>query len=305
MKMKTAIVLTLCCCLLAAASCAGDETASYGIIQGGSLHMREYPSREADISATYDSGTWVELVAEAENGFYSVIAEDGREGYMMQGYILPDTLAAGDWGTVENGTRYVNLRADPSEDGEIIGHVTTGDRFELLAYGDPYAMVRFDGVSVGYIASGLIRLDSETDWLRETTHTMSGENLSLHAVPSATGEIIGTYHQGAEVIILIKGENWSKVFVEGALGYMYTQALIPHKTQRAAHAKATPLPEVPQQSPAYIENPALITGPGPMNPALSGEHPRGGPLAVSYDFTPDGAFHDGVGGEVDADQLDG
>lgn len=302
MKRTAGIVVLLCVCLLAAISFAGEDSAQYGIIQGGSLHMRAYPSRDAEITATYDAGTWVQLVAEAENGFYSVIAEDGKEGYMMAGYILPDVLAAGDWGTVENGGRYVNLRADPSEDAEVIGHVATGDRFELLAYGDSYAMVRFDGTSVGYVASKLIRLDGETDWMQETTHTMSGEPLSLHAAPSAMGEILGTYHQGTEAVILIKGENWSKVFVDGTFGYMYTQALMPHST---AHARATAAPVVAQQPQGYDDNPALITGPGAMNPGLSGGHPRGNPLVVGYDFTPDDSFHDGTQGLATADQLDG
>lgn len=310
MKNKALLLLLalLCACLPAAVSLAGDvaDVPQYGIIQGGSLHMREYPAADARVTATYDGGTWVQVVAEAENGFYQVIAEDGREGYMMAGYILPDTLAAGDWGTVENGGRYVNLRADGREDGEIIGHLATGDRFELLAYGDAYAMVRVAGDTVGYVATKLINLDGETDWMKETTHTTGGEALSLHAAPFASGEVLGTYRQGTEAIILIKGENFSKVFIQGQLGYMYTQALVQHK---AAHPKATAAPtatpHVGMQPPHYQDNPALVTGPGPAGPALSGDHPRGNPLVVSYDFTPSGAFHDGTGGAATEDQLDG
>lgn len=305
MRIRIMALAVLCICLTAGLALAADGDAQYGIIQGGSLHMREAPSQEAAVAATYDSGTWVQIVAQADEVFDEVIAEDGQHGYMMTGYILPDTVGPGDWGTVENGGRHVNLRSGPSKEDGVIGHVSTGDRFELLAYGDSYSMVRFDGTSVGYIASSMILLDGEAEHKQETTHS-GGQGLSLYAAPAADSQVIDSLPSGTEVTVLIEGKTWSKVFVDDSFGYMHTASLVRHT--KAQH-KAEPTPNVQMHPPLVTSNPALVMAPGPVQSGSGmppyASHPRGGPLVTSYDFTPDESFHDGVGQEVSEDQLDG
>ena len=52
------------------------------------LNDREEPNKTADVIAVLEAGSEVRLVSEKPvNGFYNVIAVDGREGYCMCDYI--------------------------------------------------------------------------------------------------------------------------------------------------------------------------------------------------------------------------
>ena len=52
------------------------------------LNVRKEPSKMADVIAVLEAGSEVRLVSEKPiNGFYNVIAADGREGYCMCDYI--------------------------------------------------------------------------------------------------------------------------------------------------------------------------------------------------------------------------
>lgn len=212
------MVLTLLCAALVPAVALGE--ARYGIIQGGSLHMRTEPSFDAPIEKTYDSGTWVQILDDSNGTFYHVETSEGHQGYMMAKYIIEDTLEPGSWGTVENGERYVNLRTGPSTDYPVIARFNTGARFELLEYGEIFSKVRFYGSQVGYMSSGLFRLDDETVWEENYTHADNGGNVNLRTGPSFRADVIDSYPVGTKVIILIQGISWHKVYVKGHFGYM-------------------------------------------------------------------------------------
>ena len=52
------------------------------------LNVRKEPNKMADVIAVLEAGSEVQLVSEKPvNGFYNVIAVDGREGYCMCDYI--------------------------------------------------------------------------------------------------------------------------------------------------------------------------------------------------------------------------
>ena len=52
------------------------------------LNVRKEPNKMADVIAVLEAGSEVRLVSEKPvNGFYNVIAADGREGYCMCDYI--------------------------------------------------------------------------------------------------------------------------------------------------------------------------------------------------------------------------
>ena len=52
------------------------------------LNVRKEPNKMADVIAVLEAGSEVRLVSEKPvNGFYNVIAVDGREGYCMCDYI--------------------------------------------------------------------------------------------------------------------------------------------------------------------------------------------------------------------------
>ena len=66
-----------------------SETKLPGIVGNcARLNVRKEPNKMADVIAVLEAGSEVRLVSEKPvNGFYNVIAADGREGYCMCDYI--------------------------------------------------------------------------------------------------------------------------------------------------------------------------------------------------------------------------
>lgn len=222
-KLLSIILCAMLVCALCAPSLALGET--YGVIHGGSLRMRERAETNAAIIKSYPSGSWVEILDDMAGPFYHVIAEDGQHGYMMSNYVTVDSLSAGSWATITNGNRYVNLRSGPSTAYRILGRYNNGTRLEVLEYGEIFSKVRIGGDQVGYMSSGLIRLDGETVWEESTVESNNGGAVHLRRGPTTKASIINTFPVGTEAIILVRGLNWDKVFIGGQFGYMMSHFL--------------------------------------------------------------------------------
>ena len=306
--MKKLISIILCAIMvfaICAPAFAQGET--YGIIHGGSLRMRENAFTDAAIIKTYPSGSWVEILDDMSGPFYHVMAEDGQHGYMMANYITVDSLSAGSWATIENGDHYVNLRSGPSTDYRIIGQYNSGTRMEVLEYGEVFSRVRINGDQLGYMSSGLVRLDGETVWQESTVEAANGGAVHLRQGPNTKAAIINSYPVGTEAIILVRGLNWNKVFIGGQFGYMMTHFLEANGQGgyhtgsgtggsdsgigHGAHYGGTPIGS--GVTPGDAGTPiGTGVGPGPVatvTPIGSGASPSGGGIGtgVHYDFVPD------------------
>ena len=188
--------------------------------------MRSDPRTDAKVVKIYHNGTWVEILGQ-EGAFYKVIADDNRTGYMACNFVTEDLLELGNWATVENGNRYVNLRSGPSTDYRVIGRYKTGTRLEIMEYGNVFAYVRVNGQTLGYMSNGLFRLDGQTDWEEDRIHATSGSSVNLRRGPSTRAKIIRSYPIGTKAVILIRGNKWHKVIVNDEIGYMNADFLEP------------------------------------------------------------------------------
>lgn len=216
---RLAVLLALLCAVALPATALGEL---YGIVHGGNLRMRTAPSRNAGVEKLYPNGTWVEILEE-ENEFYYVLAEDGRYGYMSVAYLTTDDGQLGTWATVENGSKYVNMRSGPSSTSRTIGRVYTGTRVEVLDYGTVYAYCRVNGNTLCYLSNGLLRLDGQQVWEEMTVHADGGAR--LRTGPSTRYDRIRTVPNGGKVTVLIEGNRWHKVSYKGEVGFMSAEYL--------------------------------------------------------------------------------
>ena len=218
-KIAALLSFTLMTALLMTGAHAEDIL--FGINHGKGLRLRTQPSYSAKVVKNYRAGTWVEILGE-EGTFYRVITEDGHEGYMDKGYVTPvQSKDSGVWATVENGTKFVNVRAEGNSESTVIDHLHTGDRVEVLDRGKYYHFVRIRGDTLGYISNAFLRIDGENVVSRTYIYSVNkSSSVYLSEGPGPRYDTIASYTTGNKVNVLVKGYNWYRVEVNGNVGFM-------------------------------------------------------------------------------------
>ena len=130
---------------------------------------------------------------------------------------LADTA---DSGLVKGGK--LNLRQQPSLSAKVLGQFPTGTLVEIVEAGDEWHKVEVGGKS-GYMMAKF--LNSGETQQTAVVRTNTGIGLNLREEPATNGAIITSAKNGAQVVVLQKGREWSRVSVNGEEGFMATQYL--------------------------------------------------------------------------------
>lgn len=130
---------------------------------------------------------------------------------------LADTAASA---LVKGGA--LNLRETASLEAKVLGQYPTGTLIEITEQGAEWSKVFVSG-KAGYMMTKY--LDSANAAIAATVRTNTGIGLNLREQPSLAGKIITAAKNGAKVTVLQKGASWSRVDVEGKVGFMATQYL--------------------------------------------------------------------------------
>ena len=121
----------------------------------------------------------------------------------------------------------VRLRASASTKGRVIDAFPVGTKVNVLNKGDTWCKVRVAG-KTGYMMTQYLYTESANGggsgkvmyvW------TPSGTTLNLREEPNAWSTILGSYRVGTKVNVLKRGSVWTKVSVNGKVGYMGSQYL--------------------------------------------------------------------------------
>lgn len=133
---------------------------------------------------------------------------------------------------IRSGT-LVRLRASASTKAKVLDAFPKGTRVNVLDKGAIWCKVRVDG-KVGYMmtkylysdtSSGSSGSGSSGGGTTMYVSTPSGTTLNLRSDADTYSEILGAYRPGTKVTLLKRGRLWSKVSVNGLVGYMYTSYL--------------------------------------------------------------------------------
>ena len=116
----------------------------------------------------------------------------------------------------------LNLRQQPSLSAKVLGQFPTGTLVEIIEAGSEWHKVEVGG-KTGYMMSKF--LNSGEKQQTATVRTNSGIGLNLRETPDMDGAIITSARNGAQVVVLQKGSEWSRVSVNGTEGFMATQYL--------------------------------------------------------------------------------
>ena len=194
------------------------------------VNMRQGPGTGYEWSGAAEEGKWVGITGENGNWYSVFLPETSQYGYMSKNYLkrAGDAAEPGvNSGVVSNpkATQFLNLRAYPSYDAQVLGIYYNGAAFTLLSAGsDGWYQVQING-QTGYFRREYVRLNgasaaSQFAYIRSDN---SGR-VNLRNAPTYIGsDVIGQYEPGTQVIVLmsstVAGSFW-KVSVSGQVGYM-------------------------------------------------------------------------------------
>lgn len=151
-----ALVLLL---LLPLCACAQSALVDNGSDPNSRLNMRAQPSRDGASLGKFYSGTQVDIVADAGDGWAQVTLGGGNHslsGYMMRSYLATGADAGGvlDARPVMQvvspyGTPSVVLRDTPSNSYDAVAMLAVGERVTVIGVSGDYYYVQMADDSVG------------------------------------------------------------------------------------------------------------------------------------------------------------
>ena len=149
--------------------------------------LRAQPGENAEILARIDSGRGV--VVFLEDGGYAFVQYGMKTGYVPSASVAREAEPAGEAAADAGGTeaaevrvrladeeQTLNLRAAPAKDGQVIGHLRSGERLSLLMTRDGWSCVRY-GETIGFVRS-------------EYLEKAAPETEAAHAVPAGIRAVI-------------------------------------------------------------------------------------------------------------------
>ncbi len=221
------------------------------VVKGGALNMRKAPSLTAEVIKQYPTGTWMTVI-ETE-GEWSKVKVNGQEGYVMSKY-LSDTADSTTLYVRTNTGVGLNLRDQPSLEGNIITSYKPGTAVTLVLRGNDWYKVSVDGTT-GYMASRYLTGSQSTGSSGGTTATgypktgvvsNPGANqvLLLRETASTDARVLGYYRNGTSVQLLGESGSFYKVTVNGQNGYMMKKYIKVSGSASGSTGSAT-LPAVP------------------------------------------------------------
>ena len=205
------------------------DTADSALVKGGALNLRETASLTAKVLGQYPTGTLVEIVESGSE--WHKVSVGGQQGYMMAKYLSTengDTAA-----TVRTNTGIgLNLREEPSLQGDIITSYKPGTKVTVLQRGKSWSRVKVDSRE-GFMATQYLSFSgqggtgsSATGKVAVVNNPKDTQVLNLRQEASLDAKVLSYYRNGVKVTILEEGKTCHKVQVEdGRIGYMMAKFL--------------------------------------------------------------------------------
>lgn len=221
--------LTAACAVMLPTLALADAADS-ALVQGGALNLRETASLTAKVLGQYPTGTMVEIIEEGDT--WHKVEVGGKTGYMMAKYL--NTAAKNVTATVRTNTGIgLNLREEPSMQGQIITSYKPGTKVTVLQKGASWSRVKVNGKE-GFMATQYLKFSSAqaegstsaTGKIALVNNPKDTQVLNLRKDPSLDAKVLSYYKNGTKVTILKGGSTWHKVQVEdGKTGYMMAKFL--------------------------------------------------------------------------------
>ena len=197
-------------------------------MDGVSLYVQ--PSLESDALQTLAAGSVVTLLK--LNFAWSRVQSAGAEGY------VPTHALSFGYGSPQPGLAKVTapggkltLRADMTTKSKALGTIPSGRAVILLARGETFSLVRFEGKEGYALTVHLKEMPASTELGTLTqVHSLTEDRVANVRVRSAgdrKGREYTKIRAGLHVVVLEYADGWAMVEAEGYHGYMMEDYLKP------------------------------------------------------------------------------
>ena len=155
MKRKMTALLAALLLMLPVAAMSHGAVIDNGSDPGSRLNMRSQPSRDASAVGKFVSGTQVEVLGDAGDGWSQVCIGSGRgsiTGYMLTEYLKPSSaIDARESRKVASpyGTQSVVLRDRPSNSYNAVAMLMVGETVTVIGVSGDFCFVETADSSVG------------------------------------------------------------------------------------------------------------------------------------------------------------
>lgn len=276
-RKKIALLAALILALTAVLPMSAALADRKGTVKGGWLVLRNAPSFNGTILASYPSGTVV-TITETVGSWYAVITPDNMAGYMLGDYLQVSGSSGGN--TVQGDTAYVTsrnglnvrLRSGPGKGYSILASYAPGTKCTVLSAGNNWCRVQIGGYT-GYMMTEFLTSNSGgytvqpqpvPDGTTVYVTSRNGNGVNLRSGPDKSYSSIGFYSVGTAATMITRGSTWSYIQIGNRIGYMMTQFLTTNQ----------PAPPAPPLSGAYVvsangKNVNLRTGPSTGSPVIT------------------------------------
>lgn len=252
---------------------------TFMVVKGGALNLRQEPSLSAKVLGQYPTGTWMTVLS--EDGEWSKVSVNGKQGYVMNKYLSEG--ASGSTLYVRTNTgRGLNLRDEPSLEGNIITSFKPGTAVEVLVRGSSWHKVSVSG-TVGYMSAQYLTGSQSSGSTSTSSKTGVVKNpganqvLLLRETASTDARVLGYYRNGTTVQILGESNGFYKVNVGGKSGYMMKKFITVHSSSASTLPEAPFTAELINPNGNHIVN--FRTAPG-LNASIIKAHPVGTQIKV-------------------------
>lgn len=227
-----------------------DGYANLGIAEvSGFLNVRKTPENYGEIVGKLQKGAACEIVDTSTEGWYK-ITSGGVNGYVSRQYILTGDQAKKI--AAENveeraviQAEKLNVRATPSQDGEIVGQVLKDERYPVKSIEDGWVQIDDGFISADYVTVRYALNEARKMDMRTTVLSLY-DNLGVSNVSNylnvrdnpdeKTGKIIAKLPSNAGCDILeTPKDGWYKVRSGKITGYVKSEFIL---TGQAAKDKA-------------------------------------------------------------------
>ena len=160
----------ICLLMLMLTLVGGRAFAQSAVVNNGSdaaarLNMRGQPSKDADSLGQFYTGTPVNIVSDAGNGWSQVTIGSGNNslsGYMMTAYLSADASGVTDATlyrevTSPYGTQSIIVRSEPSHSYEAVAALVGGDSVRVIGTAGSYYYVLLSDQSVGCLSTSEVK----------------------------------------------------------------------------------------------------------------------------------------------------
>ena len=211
-----------------------------------------------EVALIGSDGSWAEVRHNHQTGY--VLSANVTRTYHTTTQAQEDTAAAGEYYVRVINSNALNLRAAASGSADVLTEMPLNALLIAESSDGTWTRVRYRGVS-GYAMNSYLAADTASGGdatdetvLRATVTTESG-SLNLRQGQSTSSTVLTYIPKGTVIVILEKGNEWSKTTYDGYTGYVLNSYLT------FIEPTATPTP-TPSNTPTDTTTDTPATGTG-------------------------------------------